>query len=89
MQLNVKNNEAYRLARALADRYGESLTEAVTKALRQRLERPEPTPDRTPEEIEQRFQTLMRIAESFDSLPVYDDRSADEIIGYDENGLPS
>ncbi|HEY5210950.1 MAG TPA: type II toxin-antitoxin system VapB family antitoxin [Stellaceae bacterium] len=31
---------------------------------------------------------LMEIGRHFSSLPVYDDRSPDEIIGYDENGLP-
>lgn len=88
MQLNVKNDEAYRLARELADRHGESLTEAVTKALRQRLEHPETPTDIAAESIEERFQALMEIARGFDVLPVYDDRDADEIIGYDENGLP-
>lgn len=37
--LNIKNPEAYRLVRALADATGESLTEAVTVAVRERLER--------------------------------------------------
>lgn len=39
MSLNVKNEDAHRLARELADMTGESLTAAVTDALRQRLER--------------------------------------------------
>jgi len=32
---------------------------------------------------------IMAIGRGFSSLPVLDDRSADEIIGYDENGIPS
>jgi antitoxin VapB len=32
---------------------------------------------------------LMEIARHFASLPVYDSRTSDEILGYDENGLPS
>jgi antitoxin VapB len=32
---------------------------------------------------------IMAIAHRFSSLPVLDDRSDDEIIGYDENGIPS
>ncbi len=39
MSLNVKNEEAHRLARELAETTGESLTAAVTVALRERLER--------------------------------------------------
>jgi antitoxin VapB len=31
---------------------------------------------------------LERILERVDRLPTLDDRSADEILGYDENGVP-
>lgn len=34
---------------------------------------------------EQEIQSLL---EQFRALPILDERSADEIIGYDENGLP-
>ncbi len=37
--LNLKSDEAYRLARELAERTGESMTAAVVQALRERLER--------------------------------------------------
>jgi len=37
--LNLKSDEAYKLARELADRTGESMTAAVIQALRERLER--------------------------------------------------
>lgn len=39
MSLNVKNQDAHRLAQQLARLTGESMTEAVTKALRERLDR--------------------------------------------------
>ncbi len=39
MDLNIKNDEAHRLARELADLTGESMTAAVTEALRERLAR--------------------------------------------------
>lgn len=39
MSLNIKNQEAYRLAQAVARLTGESMTRAVTVALRERLER--------------------------------------------------
>ncbi len=38
MTLNIKNQEAHRLARELASLTGESMTEAVTEALRARLD---------------------------------------------------
>lgn len=39
MGLNIKTEEAHRLAKKIADRTGESITTAVTTALRERLER--------------------------------------------------
>ena len=39
MQLNIKNEEAHRMAAQLADVTGESMTRAVTEAIRERLER--------------------------------------------------
>ena len=83
MALSIKTEEADRLARELADLTGETLTEAVTKALRERLDRVQP---RSPIDIAQR---LDRLSIEYNSYPVVDDRTADEILGYDENGLPS
>jgi antitoxin VapB len=39
MSMNIKNIEAHKLARKLADATGESLTDAVKVAVRERLER--------------------------------------------------
>ena len=39
MSLNIKNEEAHRLAQRLSRLTGESLTEAVTRAVRERLDR--------------------------------------------------
>ena len=39
MSLNIKNAEAYRLIRELADLTGETMTGAVAEAVRERLER--------------------------------------------------
>jgi antitoxin VapB len=39
MSLNIKNEEAHRLARELASLTGESMTAAVSEAIRERLER--------------------------------------------------
>lgn len=83
MALSIKTEEADRLARELADLTGETLTEAVTKALRERLDRVQP---RSSLDIARR---LDRLSLEYNSYPVVDDRTDDEIIGYDENGLPS
>lgn len=32
---------------------------------------------------------LLAIGERYSALPVLDDRSDEEILGYDENGIPS
>ncbi len=45
-QLNIKSEAGYRLATALSDLTGESLTLAVTEALRERLEREQRLRDR-------------------------------------------
>jgi antitoxin VapB len=62
---------------------GETKTEAVTAALRERLAR------LTRERHGRRLaDELDEIALHCASLPVRDRRSADEILGYDDSGLP-
>jgi len=82
--LSIKHPEADRLARELAARTGESLTEAVVKALRERLRREEGR-------VRGRDlrEELVAIRERCVTLPVLDDRTADEIIGYDDHGVPT
>jgi antitoxin VapB len=83
MALNIRNPETERLAAELARQTGETKTEAVTKALRDRLARVrrERSKRRLADELEE-------IAKHCASLPVLDSRSADEILGYDQHGLP-
>jgi antitoxin VapB len=71
------------LARRVARLSGESLTAAVVVALRERLERLE---NRT--SVRSLADELDAIARRCAALPVVDARSADEIIGYDEHGVP-
>ena len=85
MALSIKNPETERLARELARATGESLTEAVTKAVRDRLVRETGRTD----DFEQWMEGIREIQRQVARLPVFDDRTPDEIIGYDENGLPS
>jgi len=82
MALSVKDPEADRLAREVAARTGETLTTAVVVALRERLARlRRPRRRRLREE-------LREIAQRCAQLPTLDDRSADEILAYDQRGLP-
>jgi antitoxin VapB len=84
MALNIKNAEAERLARALAQATGESLTEAVTVALRERLEAARRVRERAGV-----YAAVKELQAFVAELPDRDTRSADEIVGYDEFGLPS
>jgi antitoxin VapB len=85
MALSLKDKETDSLARQVAKLTGESLTEAVRTSLRERLRRERLRRGRPANLADE----LEAIARRCDSLPVLDNRSADEIIGYDENGLPS
>jgi antitoxin VapB len=82
MALSIKTEEADRLARELAEVTGESLTEAVTEALRERL-------SRLRVDKQEYVDRLRRLGDEYASHPIDDPRSADEILGYDEHGLPS
>jgi antitoxin VapB len=75
--------EVDRLAREVAARTGETLTAAAAVALRERLARLEGRPRRRPLR-----EDLREIARRCASLPALDDRPADEIVGYDERGVP-
>jgi len=82
MALNIKDEQADRLARELAAETGESITTAVTVAVRERLDRV-----RGAVPHEQRLLEIRWISERCAALPVLDGRSAEEILGYDETGL--
>ena len=81
--LNIKDPEVYRMARKVADRKGLSLTGAVREALREKLER-----ESAEKETARRLEKLEQIVKGFPKLPILDDRTDDEIIGYDEIGIP-
>ena len=83
MALNIRNSEAERLATELAKQTGETKTEAVIKALRDRIARVRRERSRRPLADE-----LEEIARHCAGLPVLDHRLADEILGYDDHGLP-
>jgi len=84
MVLSIKDPEADRLARALAAQTGETLTKAVVNALRDRLAQE----TRKNEDLESRVADAMEIGRHYVAQPILDQRTPEEIIGYDERGLP-
>jgi antitoxin VapB len=82
--LNLKSDEAYRLARELSKRTGESMTKAVVIAMRERLERLEQEP------AENRVQRILAIARDCAAHLSEEARSIDhDALLYDERtGLP-
>jgi antitoxin VapB len=83
MALNIRSPETEALAAELARLTGETKTEAVTKAVRDRLERVKRGRHRRSLADE-----LDTIGKQCAALPVLDPREPDEILGYDEHGLP-
>ncbi len=85
MAISIKSPEADSLARRLAATTGESITVAITIAMRERLAREE----RKQQNIQALLDDVRAITHHCASRPVLDTRSEDEIMGWDENGLPS
>ena len=83
MPLSIKNDEADRLVMELVALTGESTTDAVVISLRERLDR-----KRAAQDLRPLSERLMEIGRACSSRPVLDSRTPDEIIGYDEHGLP-
>jgi len=81
--LSIKNDATERLARQLANATGESLTEAIHKALEERWRRL--AARRRSGILAGQLEDLLR---RVDALPTLDSRSEDEILGYDEHGMP-
>jgi antitoxin VapB len=83
MALNIRNPEVEELAETLARVTGETKTEAVRRALRDRLARlrRERAKRRLADELD-------AIARDCAALPIRDNRPADEILGYDDQGVP-
>jgi antitoxin VapB len=83
MPISIKDRETDHLARELAKETGETITRAVTTALRERLARV-----RRRSKGRRLADELDEIALRCAALPIQDERSAEEILGYDDRGLP-
>ncbi len=84
MPLNIKDKATEDAVRELAALTGETVTLAVRRAAEERLRqvRRGRRPGRLAEEI-------MEIGRRCAALPDQDTRQPDDILGYDEHGLPS
>ena len=84
MALNIKSDEAHRLAKELAETTGSSMTDVVTEALRRSLD--EESRVSEPQLLLAQMEEIQRFVAD---LPDRDCRRPDEILSYDESGLPS
>jgi antitoxin VapB len=85
MGVIIKNAATEAKIRKLAKRTGETLTQAVERAVDERLARV--APERRKGRVDRA--KLAQVLAYFRSLPKQNEHlTDDEIIGYDENGLP-
>ena len=77
--LYIKNPAAHRLAEKVSKQMGVTLSDAVISALEDKLERTRLPLNRA---------RLDAICDALGALPVIDNRSLEEILGYDESGIP-
>ena len=83
MVLNIKDATTDRLARELAVEAGESITVATRRALEERLAR-----IRARNSLGDGDDGLAEFIRRGRARAVLDDRPTDDILGYDEHGLP-
>ena len=84
MPISIKNDQTERLARKLSELTGESLTEAIRAALEERYDRL-----RRGRSGRSLAEELNAIALRCAKRPIISQLIADEILGYDEAGVPS
>ena len=80
MDLKIKSNRAYEMARELARLTGENLTQAVTNAIKEKLELEREISVEKRKGISDK---LRWVVDEYQSLPLLDARSHDEIL-YDD-----
>jgi hypothetical protein len=87
-QLNIRSDEAYEIAHALAQRANRSVTEVVEEALRDLKTRLTPDEDIfSPDAIQKRYEELRQLSArtAAQKLP---SATSDHSDMYDERGLP-
>jgi antitoxin VapB len=83
MALSIKDPETERLARALSQLTGENITTATKRAIEERLRRLGGQSRRGA-----LLEDMAEIRRRWSEMRVTDKRSPDDILGYDEHGLP-
>jgi antitoxin VapB len=83
MALSIKDPETERLAKRLAQLTGENITTATKRALEERLRRVGGQSCKTV-----LLEEMAEIRRRWSEMPVVDDRTPEQVLGYDEHGLP-
>ena len=86
MTLNIRDAEVHELARQLGAATGETMTQAVKTALLERLAR---VTKASEADRQRRVEAMLEFGRVWRSRPLIDERTPEEIWGYDENGLPT
>jgi hypothetical protein len=86
-QLNIRSDEAYRIARRLAKKRRQTITEVVTAALRREQEEAKAAPEVPPEEAAETFRILMELSKKA-AKATKPGTTSDHSYLYDEHGLP-
>ena len=82
MALSINDAETERLARHLAQTTGENITTAIKRAIEERLHRLGSQSSRAA-----LLEDMAQIRLRWSAMPVMDDRTSEEILGYDKHGL--
>jgi hypothetical protein len=85
MSINIKNKEAERLIADLKARTGRGTTDLLLDLLRKEQARLDEERERR---VQEGLQADRLLRESWNARPWADPRPIDEVIAYDEDGLP-
>ncbi len=86
MGLSVKNPEVERMLREIAGRRGVGMTEALRQLLAEEEAR---AATQREAEVAAKLRRLHEIQARVAALPDVSDMTDDEILGYDDDGIPS
>ena len=86
MGLSIKNFEVERMVREIATTRGVSMTEALRQVLAEEVDRQRAAREA---EVEEKVRKVREIAARIAAMPDVSDLTDDEILGYDEDGIPS
>ncbi|WP_419901150.1 type II toxin-antitoxin system VapB family antitoxin [Kiloniella sp.] len=84
MPLNIKDDNTHEMAKKLAGLTGMSISRAVKNAIQEKIELVEQVQNKG-----QLAEELDHIALYCSNLPILNNISTDEILGYDDHGLPT